>query len=157
VIGLEKGIILAHCNALLSLYLARQARLSLRKMLSHLPGTQAYRTMMIVTQFKDTPMAHVLIEAAALADWMAGDDAAGLLDARTRLADPNAGTALWHEAHIPGAQRADLDQDLSAPPSREGGRHPLPTQSDFTQRLQHWGITPQQRVVIYDDMGGCLS
>src|SRR5699024_6462621 len=103
------------------------------------------------------PMAHVLIEADTLADWMAGDDAPVILDARTRLADPAAGTTLWREAHIPGAQRADLDCDLSAPPTREEGRHPLPAKADFTHRLQHWGITPQRRVVIYDDMGARLS
>jgi thiosulfate/3-mercaptopyruvate sulfurtransferase len=75
-----------------------------------------------------------------------------LLDCRP---EPSAYAA----GHLRGARHADLERDLSAArapgadPAR-GGRHPLPSAREFAARLGSWGITPQSRVVAYDDQGG---
>lgn len=98
-----------------------------------------------------------LICVATLADWLADSTPLVVLDARARLGDADAGAELWRTGHIPGAQHADMDRDLSAPPSAAGGRHPLPDQTDLAQRLRAWGITPAHRVVIYDDTGGRIA
>ena len=71
-----------------------------------------------------------------------------LLDARP--------AAAYARGHLPGAHLADPDRDLAAPaphPER-GGRHPLPAPAEFARTLGRWGITPDSRVVIYDDQGG---
>jgi thiosulfate/3-mercaptopyruvate sulfurtransferase len=102
-------------------------------------------------------MTSILIAAEQLADWLAGSDPPVVLDARARLGDPAAGAALWREGHIPGALHADMDRDLAAPPTRNGGRHPLPEPADFAARLRGWGITPRRGVVVYDDTGGRLA
>ena len=102
-------------------------------------------------------MSSALVSAARLADWMAEQRPLVVLDARARLADADAGHALWAEGHIPGARHADMDRDLSAPPSAAGGRHPLPAETDFAARLRDWGITPDRTVVVYDDTGGQIA
>lgn len=102
-------------------------------------------------------MPTTLIDTDTLADWLASDQPPAVLDARARLGDAAAGAALWNAGHVPGAQHADLDRDLSGAPTREGGRHPLPAKDTFAARLRAWGITPQRRVVIYDDTGGRLA
>lgn len=98
-----------------------------------------------------------LICVATLADWLADSTPLVVLDARARLGDADAGAALWQASHIPGAQHADMDRDLSAPPSAAGGRHPLPDKADIAERLRAWGITPAHRVVVYDDTGGRIA
>lgn len=110
-----------------------------------------------ITPYTASAMTSPLIDVATLADWLTDPTSTIVLDARARLGDPDAGTALWQASHIPGAQHADMDRDLSAAPSAEGGRHPLPTKADFTERLRAWGITPEHRVVIYDDSGGRIA
>lgn len=102
-------------------------------------------------------MEDVLIDADTLARWQAQDRDPMVLDARARLQDPEAGRALWQQGHVPGAMHADMDRDLSAPPSRREGRHPLPDHDTFAARLRQWGITPGRPVVVYDDMGGALA
>lgn len=102
-------------------------------------------------------MPTTLIDTDTLAEWLAGDQPPLVLDTRARLGDAAAGAALWGEGHVPGAQHADLDRDLSSAPTREGGRHPLPAKDTFAACLRAWGITPQRRVVIYDDTGGRLA
>ena len=59
-----------------------------------------------------------------------------VVDCRHSLADPGRGQRAYHEAHIPGAVHADLDQHLSGPilPG-ETGRHPLPDVATFAERL----------------------
>lgn len=84
------------------------------------------------------------------ADW-------AVIDCRFRLADPEAGHALYVDGHIPGAVYADLDRDLSGPPGGERGRHPLPALDDFRRTLSGWGITEGVQVVVYDDAGGGIA
>lgn len=98
-----------------------------------------------------------LIDVATLAERIAQQQPLVILDARARLNDPEAGHRLWREGHIPGAQHADLDRDLSAPPSAQDGRHPLPDKATFAARLNSWGISPTHAVVVYDDTGGQIA
>lgn len=79
--------------------------------------------------------------------------------ARIRLLDARQGRAAYAAGHLPGAQHADLDHDLStaADPGHDparGGRHPLPPIARFAERLGTWGITPETEVVAYDASGG---
>jgi thiosulfate/3-mercaptopyruvate sulfurtransferase len=75
-----------------------------------------------------------------------------LLDARPDSADFAAG-------HLPGAQHADLNRQLSTAsdpghdPAR-GGRHPLPPLPRFAAQVGAWGIDPGTPVVLYDANGG---
>lgn len=74
-----------------------------------------------------------------------------ILDARTADA--------YAAGHLPGAIHADLETQLSsardagADPAR-GGRHPLPPLERWLQQVAEWGITPETRVVVYDDQRG---
>lgn len=88
---------------------------------------------------------------------MAGQHSPVVLDARARLADADAGRALWRDGHVPGALHADMNRDLAAPPSSVGGRHPLPDKAAFAGRIREWGVAPQRPVVVYDDTGGQIA
>ncbi len=56
---------------------------------------------------------------------------------------------------IPGAVFVDLDADLSAQPG-PGGRHPLPSISDFLVALADKGLGSRP-IVCYDDVGGGIA
>ncbi len=101
-------------------------------------------------------MFRTLIDADALADLIGGDGLA-LFDCRFNLADPQAGTRAFEGGHIPGAAYLDLERDLSARPSGEGGRHPLPDREGFAARLRVLGVRSGDQVVVYDDAGGSLA
>jgi thiosulfate/3-mercaptopyruvate sulfurtransferase len=77
-------------------------------------------------------------------------------DIRWRLTEPDAGRALFLEAHIPGAVFVDLDKDLSGSPG-ERGRHPLPSADSFRKSLGRLGIAPDSHVVVYDDVSGMVA
>jgi len=64
--------------------------------------------------------------------------------------------ARYQQGHLRGAYFADLEADLSGDTSRPelGGRHPLPALVDWCRTLGRWGITPDAKVVLYDDRGG---
>lgn len=80
-----------------------------------------------------------------------------LLDCRFNLAQPDAGQAAYLQGHIEGAIYAHLDRDLSGPKTGRNGRHPLPTPQALTLTLQDWGVTPETRIVAYDDAGGMIA
>lgn len=104
-------------------------------------------------------MTTALVDVTTLAHWMASREPLVVLDCRARLNDPAAGRKMWMEGHVPGALFADMAHDLAAPAdhARGGGRHPLPQKEAFAARLRQWGITPETRVVVYDDVGGQLA
>ncbi|MFC0269407.1 sulfurtransferase [Kushneria aurantia] len=103
-------------------------------------------------------MTTALTDVTNLLMWQRGDTPLVILDCRARLADPDAGRRFYNEGHIPGAFHASVDHHLSAPPAgANGGRHPLPAPQQWQRQLQQWGITPQTRVVVYDDLGGQLA
>lgn len=78
-------------------------------------------------------------------------------DCRFDLADPTAGRRAYEQGHIPGAVYFDLEQDLSAPPQRPGGRHPLPDPETLGHKLGQAGIGPGVTVVCYDDQQGAMA
>lgn len=95
---------------------------------------------------------HPLIDCLNLAGRL---DAVQLCDIRWALADPNHGQLTYEDGHIPGAVFVNLDTDLSAAPGP--GRHPLPTVDSFVKTLGRLGITPEDEVVVYDDVGGAIA
>jgi thiosulfate/3-mercaptopyruvate sulfurtransferase len=74
-----------------------------------------------------------------------------LLDARFNLATPDSGRQAYEQGHLEGAVYAHLDHDLSGVKTGRNGRHPLPTSHALANTLGLWGITPQTRIVAYDD------
>lgn len=81
-----------------------------------------------------------------------------IFDCRGSLSDTSEGRQLFDASHIPGAQYADLNEDLSGPviPGKTG-RHPLPERDDFVATVSRWGVTQNGRVVAYDDAGGAFA
>lgn len=81
---------------------------------------------------------------------------ANLLAQNPVIIDASAGAeARYNEQHLAGAQFADVNQDLAnIGDFALGGRHPLPTTSQFTAVLQKFGITKNSHVLVYDDKNG---
>ncbi|MFJ9243572.1 sulfurtransferase [Streptomyces sp. NPDC101776] len=79
-----------------------------------------------------------------------------LLDVRWALGDPY-GHDHYADGHIPGAVYVDLDTELAAPASPEGGRHPLPDFTELQESARRWGIADGQAVVVYDDLGNTAA
>jgi thiosulfate/3-mercaptopyruvate sulfurtransferase len=81
-----------------------------------------------------------------------------ILDCRFALDDPTYGQRSYGEGHIPGAQFADLERDLSGPIHKGvTGRHPLPDAAQLLQRLRDWGLNETSEVVLYDDGPGAFA
>jgi thiosulfate/3-mercaptopyruvate sulfurtransferase len=77
------------------------------------------------------------------------------VDCRWELGKPARGRELYLEGHVPGASFLDVESELSAPPARPGGRHPLPAEDDFARAAGEAGIGAGVFVVAYDqDMNG---
>ncbi len=74
-----------------------------------------------------------------------------ILDCRWRLQEPQYGETSYGEAHIPGAIRMDMAEDLAGPPSLGAGRHPLPDAQAFAEAMSKAGVSQDTRVVCYDD------
>ncbi|GAB2501356.1 sulfurtransferase [Pseudoxanthomonas sangjuensis] len=96
-----------------------------------------------------------------------GELAAALDDPRLRLFDARAVAAitpdgpnpalLYAQSHLPGAQYADLNLDLSDLNKAGQGRHPLPDDEVFARRLGSWGVSPAHQVVVYDAGDGSMA
>lgn len=101
-----------------------------------------------------------LISAADLARHLAEPHWV-VLDCRHDLADPEAGRAAYAAGHIPAAQFAHLDTDLSdrmpGPDGEFRGRHPLPERTAFIETLRNRGINSDSQVVAYDAHGGMFA
>jgi thiosulfate/3-mercaptopyruvate sulfurtransferase len=101
----------------------------------------------------DSPVADApVVDAAALAQELAGGSPPVLLDVRWRLAGPP-GLDRYLAGHLPGAVFVDLDRDLSGPPG-PAGRHPLPGKGDFEAAMRRAGVSAGRPVVAYDDGDG---
>ncbi|WNI19538.1 sulfurtransferase [Actinacidiphila sp. ITFR-21] len=98
----------------------------------------------------------VLVTAAELRAETAGGRPPVLLDVRWALGDPH-GREHYRRAHIPSAVYVDLDTELAAPASPEGGRHPLPDPAALQAHARRWGVTAGRPVVVYDDNGGTAA
>jgi thiosulfate/3-mercaptopyruvate sulfurtransferase len=95
----------------------------------------------------------VLVTAADLAAELADDDAPVLLDVRWALGRTD-GHERYLAGHVPGAVYVDLDTELAAPPTPDGGRHPLPEPGDLEAAARRWGVREGSAVVAYDEVGG---
>ncbi len=80
-----------------------------------------------------------------------------VLDTRFELSEPSWGRAAFAQGHVPGAIYLDLDEDLSGPAQRHGGRHPLPNVARLAEKLGAAGFGNDQQVVIYDQVGSMYS
>ncbi|MBD1846660.1 sulfurtransferase [Cyanobacteria bacterium FACHB-63] len=88
------------------------------------------------------------------ANWLSqhlDDPDIAIVDCRFVLMQPDLGRQQYEAGHIPGAHYFDLNQDLSSPIQRHGGRHPLPDVDQFSAKLSAIGITPSTLVIAYDD------
>lgn len=99
---------------------------------------------------------NTLIDAESLADRLGSDDLR-IFDCRFALLDTAAGEAAWRESHVPGAQYAHLDRDMSGPHRAGAGRHPWPDVDTFCDWLGRCGVTPTTQVVAYDAGDGAFS
>jgi thiosulfate/3-mercaptopyruvate sulfurtransferase len=105
-----------------------------------------------------------LISAAELAQHVADpltDPNWVVIDCRHDLVNPDAGRAAYEAGHIPHAEFAHLDTDLSdkspGPNGEFRGRHPLPEPDAFVETLQRWGINDNSQVIAYDAQGGMFA
>ncbi|MDQ0046719.1 thiosulfate/3-mercaptopyruvate sulfurtransferase [Paenibacillus polymyxa] len=80
-----------------------------------------------------------------------------IVDCRSLLGQAGAGRTQFNEDHIPGAVHFDLEEDLTAPLGKHGGRHPLPDVDTLAGRLSRAGINAASRIVAYDDQGGMMA
>ena len=99
----------------------------------------------------------LLISAVELAATLADDTGPVVVDCRFDLTNPAAGREMWEAGHIPGAFYADLDLDLAAPRADTSGRHPLPDVAKLGGLFGSWGLTPERRLVAYDNVGGAIA
>lgn len=97
-----------------------------------------------------------LVDAEALAGRLGAEDLR-LFDCRFALNDTAAGETAWREAHLPGAQYAHLDRDLSGPHRHGAGRHPWPGADAFGAWLGRCGVAPETQVVAYDGGDGAYA
>ncbi len=97
-----------------------------------------------------------LIEPAVLAQHTADPDWA-VIDCRFDLARPDWGASAYAQGHVPNALYANLDRDLSSPPTPASGRHPLPSREEFAARLGNWGIDSRVQIVAYDQNNGAYA
>jgi len=90
-------------------------------------------------------------------DWLAAHQReVRIVDSRWYL-DGRSGRAAYDAGHIPGAVWVDLDLELSDPPSKEAGRHPLPSPERFAASMQRLGVDADTPVVVYDDAAGSIA
>ncbi len=76
-----------------------------------------------------------------------------LIDFRWYLLGGN-GRDAYAIGHVPGAVFVDLDEVTG---SEGGGRHPLPTGTQFAEAMRNAGVDADTRVVVYDDAGGSIA
>ncbi len=105
-------------------------------------------------------MYQTLIDAATLAAHV-DDPRWVVIDCRHDLMNPASGRDAFAAGHIPGAQFASIDDDLSGPKTGQGttfrGRHPLPERAALVETLRRFGIDDDSQVVAYDAHGGMFA
>jgi len=74
-----------------------------------------------------------------------------IIDCRFELMSPQNGQASYAAGHLPGAHYFDLNQDLSAPVGKHGGRHPFPDIHQLVDKLRTAGVNQDSLIVAYDD------
>jgi len=101
-----------------------------------------------------------LVDAATLAQHVT-DPRWVVIDCRHDLMNPAFGRDAYAAGHIPGAQFASIDDDLSGPKNASDasfrGRHPLPGRAALIDTLRRLGIDDDTQVVAYDAHGGMYA
>src|SRR5579862_4891360 len=97
-----------------------------------------------------------LIEPAEL-HALAADPDVAIVDCRHDLLRPEWGAQAYAQGHIPGAQFAHLDRDLSGPVTAHTGRHPLPAVAAIVATLSRFGVDDRVQVVAYDQHNGAIA
>jgi len=96
-----------------------------------------------------------MMESVVSVDWLINyldDPSVAIVDCRFQLSDPSWGRKQYEASHIPNALYLDLNQDLSSPVQKHGGRHPLPDPQTLGEKLEKMGITfAKTQVIAYDD------
>ena len=85
------------------------------------------------------------------------NDNVRVFDCRFSLKDPQGGLKNYQAGHLPQAQFADMDTQLSSAMTDTSGRHPLPDPDVFIQQLQAWGVNNDTQVIAYDDISGAFA
>ncbi|MDW3096159.1 MAG: sulfurtransferase [Gammaproteobacteria bacterium] len=80
-----------------------------------------------------------------------------VFDCRFSLKDPQGGLKSYQSGHLPSAQFADMDTQLSSAMTETSGRHPLPDAGVFQAQLKAWGINNDTQVIAYDDISGAFA
>ncbi len=80
-----------------------------------------------------------------------------VFDCRFSLKDPNDGLKNYQAGHLPMAQFANMDTQLSSAMTETSGRHPLPDVNVFLAQLKAWGINNDTQVIAYDDISGAFA
>jgi thiosulfate/3-mercaptopyruvate sulfurtransferase len=101
-------------------------------------------------------MPGTLIEPLELATRL-DDPSWAIIDCRFELGRPAWGASAFATGHIPNAQYADLDGDLSGARGARSGRHPLPEVNELAGLFGRLGIDAQVQVVAYDQGNGMYA
>jgi len=101
-------------------------------------------------------MSSTLVTVSELKDHLFNADWC-VVDCRHDLMDIELGRRQYIEGHIPGAQFAHMDEDLSGKKTGRNGRHPLPSRDDLVRRFRAWGIDNGTQIVAYDASGGSFA
>lgn len=84
-----------------------------------------------------------------------------IVDCRHDLMDLAAGRHAYNAGHLPHAQFADMETQLSGAKydehGRFRGRHPLPERKALLETLRNWGINDDSQVVAVDAHGGMYA
>ena len=101
-------------------------------------------------------MAHLIAPIELMS--MLEDPGVVVFDCRFDLQQPEAGSELFAESHLPKAQYLDLNRHLSSDPiPGVTGRHPLPDPLVLRQTLGQLGVGPDSSVVAYDQGTGAYA
>jgi thiosulfate/3-mercaptopyruvate sulfurtransferase len=76
-----------------------------------------------------------------------------IVDCRYNLMDHDYGMKEYRKGHIPGAYFLDLESHLSGQKGKHTGRHPLPDEQQFAERMNEMGMNKESTVIAYDDEG----
>ena len=101
-------------------------------------------------------MSSALVEPQELFEHLDDPDWA-IIDCRFELSRPAWGAGAFTAGHIPNAQYADLDGDLSGPASPRSGRHPLPEIAELAATFGRLGIDGEVHVIAYDQGSGMFA
>jgi thiosulfate/3-mercaptopyruvate sulfurtransferase len=98
-----------------------------------------------------------LIEASELKKWLDHEDNFLLFDCRFDLTNSEAGYQSYLSGHIPTAIYVHTDKDLAGKKDGKNGRHPLPSIEQWQKTYAGLGITPNKKIVIYDNQGSMYA